>query len=565
MSSQRRDASAAWRLRLVGGLLGLVVFAIGFRLVWLHVVTTETLKGIGDEITIRYETQRAHRGLITDRLGQPLAVSTPVAAVAVRQKRLTDSAWSEQLGLILGMDPERLRARVAESQLPYIYLSRYVTPERADQIDALNLDGIEIVRQFRRFYPAGEVAAHLVGFTNIEDRGQEGLELVFDHWLSGSDGMRHVLKNRRANVVRYVSAGKEVEQGRELRLSIDLRLQYLTYRALKEAVARSRATAGSAVLIDAWTGELLAVAAQPAFNPNDMTSRKPDRVRNRPVSDLMEPGSPIKPFTVATALDVGVVTPDTMVSTSPGRMTIQRKVIRDVRDYGTIDVSTVVKKSSNIGSAKLALMLEPSELRDRLAMLGFGQSSGLGLSGEADGFLPSFSTWRDLDRAVLSYGYGLMVTPLQLAQAYTVFANDGVLRPVTMLVNGQAPKPVRVFKPETIRQMLPMLQAVTEQGGTAVNARIPLYHVGGKTGTTMKLGEDGGYASKRYISSFVGIAPMDRPRFVMAVVIDDPQAQQYYGGQVAAPVFADVMDDVMRLYDVPPDNPADALLAGGRP
>jgi cell division protein FtsI (penicillin-binding protein 3) len=279
----------------------------------------------------------------------------------------------------------------------------------------------------------------------------------------------------------------------------------------------------------------------------------------------MEPGSPIKPFTVATALDVGVVTPDTMVSTSPGRITIQRKVIRDVRDYGTIDVSTVVKKSSNIGSAKLALMLEPSELRDRLAMLGFGQSSGLGLSGEADGFLPSFSTWRDLDRAVLSYGYGLMVTPLQLAQAYTVFANDGVLRPVTMLVNGQTPKPVRVFKPETIRQMLPMLQAVTEHGGTAVNARIPLYHVGGKTGTTMKLGDDGGYASKRYISSFVGIAPMDRPRFVMAVVIDDPQAQQYYGGQVAAPVFADVMDDVMRLYDVPPDNPADALLAGGRP
>lgn len=565
MTVKTRDAAAAWRLRLVGGLLAAVVFAIGFRLVWLHVVTTETLKGIGDEITIRYEPHRAHRGLITDRTGQPLAVSTPVAAIAVRQKKLTDPTWADQLGLILGMDSERLQARVAESHLPFIYISRYVTPERADRIERLELSGVEVVRQFRRFYPAGEVVAHLVGFTNIEDRGQEGLELVFNDWLSGADGMRHVLKNRRANVVRYVSAGKEVEQGRELRLSIDLRLQYLTYRALKEAVARARATAGSAVLIDAWTGELLAMAAQPAFNPNDMSARTPDRVRNRPVSDLLEPGSPIKPFTVATAIDVGLVTPETLVATSPGRMTIQRKVIRDVRDYGTIDVATVVKKSSNIGSAKLALMLEPSELRDRLAMVGLGRSSGIGMSGEADGFLPSFSTWRDLDRAVLSYGYGLMVTPLQLAQAYTVFANDGVLRPVSLLVNGEAPKPVRVFKSETVKAMLPMLQAVTEQGGTATNARIPLYHVGGKTGTTMKLDEGGGYASKRYIASFVGIAPIDRPRFVMAVVIDDPQSQQYYGGQVAAPVFADVMDDVMRLYDIPPDNPEDALLAGGRP
>jgi cell division protein FtsI (penicillin-binding protein 3) len=458
-------------------------------------------------------------------------------------------------------DADKLRDRVARSPSPFLYLSRYVTPERANQIEALELEGVEVVRQFRRFYPAGEVAAHLVGFTNIEDKGQEGLELSYNDWLSGHDGLRHVLRNRRANVVRYVSAGQEVEQGRDLRLSIDLRLQYLTYRALKEAVARARAAGGSAVLVDAWTGEVLALAAQPAFNPNDMATRTPERVRNRPVTDLMEPGSPIKPFTVATALDLGLVEPDTLIETSPGRMRVQGHVISDVSNYGEIDVNTVIAKSSNVGTTKIAMMMEPSALRDRLALLGLGQPTATGFPGEEEGFLPSYATWRDLDRAALSYGYNLNITTIQLAQAYSVFANGGVLQPLTLLAEGVTPRPVRIFKKDTVQKVLPMLQAVTEEGGTARRAQIPMYHVGGKTGTTMKYA-DGSYASRQYISSFVGLAPIANPRFVMAISVDDPRSQQYYGGQVAAPVFADVMDDVMRIYDIPPDKLDQSMLAG---
>jgi cell division protein FtsI (penicillin-binding protein 3) len=560
MSGPKRQASNRWRLRFVGTVLSLLVLTVCGRLVWLHVFETQHLKDLGDEITIRYQKIPAYRGMITDRFAQPLAISTPVAAIAVRPKKLIDSSWPEKLAPLMDADASKLRDRVAKTSSPFLYLSRYITPERASQIEALKLDGVEVVRQFRRFYPAGEVASHLVGFTDIEDKGQEGLELSYNDWLSGTDGLRHVLRNSRANVVRYVSAGQEVEQGRDLRLSVDLRLQYLTYRALKEAVARASAAGGSAVLVDAWSGEVLALAAQPAFNPNDMATRTPERVRNRPVVDLMEPGSPIKPFTIATALDLGLVDADTIIDTSPGRMRVQNHVISDVKNLGEIDVSTVIAKSSNIGTTKIAMMMEPSALRDRLALLGLGQPTATGFPGEEEGFLPSYATWRDLDRAALSYGYNLNITTIQLAQAYSVFANQGVLQPLTVLAEGVTPKPVRIFKKETVKDVLPMLQAVTEQGGTAKRAQIPMYHVGGKTGTTMKY-SDGSYASRQYVSSFVGLAPITNPRFVMAISIDDPRSQHYYGGQVAAPVFADVMDDVMRIYDIAPDKFDEAILA----
>ena len=560
MSGPKRQASNRWRRRFVGTVLSLRVLTVCGRLVWLHVFETQHLKDLGDEITIRYQKIPAYRGMITDRFAQPLAISTPVAAIAVRPKKLIDSSWPEKLAPLMDADASKLRDRVAKTSSPFLYLSRYITPERASQIEALKLDGVEVVRQFRRFYPAGEVASHLVGFTDIEDKGQEGLELSYNDWLSGTDGLRHVLRNSRANVVRYVSAGQEVEQGRDLRLSVDLRLQYLTYRALKEAVARASAAGGSAVLVDAWSGEVLALAAQPAFNPNDMATRTPERVRNRPVVDLMEPGSPIKPFTIATALDLGLVDADTIIDTSPGRMRVQNHVISDVKNLGEIDVSTVIAKSSNIGTTKIAMMMEPSALRDRLALLGLGQPTATGFPGEEEGFLPSYATWRDLDRAALSYGYNLNITTIQLAQAYSVFANQGVLQPLTVLAEGVTPKPVRIFKKETVKDVLPMLQAVTEQGGTAKRAQIPMYHVGGKTGTTMKY-SDGSYASRQYVSSFVGLAPITNPRFVMAISIDDPRSQHYYGGQVAAPVFADVMDDVMRIYDIAPDKFDEAILA----
>ena len=560
MSANERLASSRWRLWLVGLALGLLASIVCGRLIWLHVLETRNLKDMSDEITIRYQKIPAYRGMITDRFAQPLAISTPVAAIAARPDKLTDSSWPETLAPLMDIYADRLRDRVANSVSPFLYLSRYVTPERANQIEALKLDGIEVLRQFRRFYPAGEVTAHLVGFTNIEDSGQEGLELSFDNWLSGKDGLRHVLRNRRANVVRYVSAGQEVKQGRDLRLSIDLRLQYITYRALKEAVTRARAAGGSAVLVDALTGEVIALAAQPAFNPNDISTRQPEKVRNRAVTDLMEPGSPIKPFTVATAIDLGLIDPETLIDTSPGRMNVSGHVISDMRNHGEIDVSDVIAKSSNIGAAKIAMTLEPSALRDRLALLGLGQPTAIGFPGEEDGRLPSYATWRDMDRAALSYGYNLNITTIQLAQAYSVFANEGVLQPLTLLSEGVTSKPVRVFKRETVRKVLPMLRAATEEGGTARRAQIPLYHVGGKTGTTMKYA-DGSYASRQYISSFVGLAPIVNPRFVMAISIDDPRSQQYFGGQVAAPVFADVMDDVMRIYDMKPDKLDQSALA----
>ena len=559
MIAPKRQASSGWRLWFVGSVLGLLVAIVCGRLVWLHVVETQHLKDIGDEITIRYQNIPAYRGMITDRFAQPLAVSTPVATVALRPSLLSDTGWAEKLAPFMNSTPSTLRGRATTSQLPFLYLSRYVTPERANQIEALKLDGIEVDRQFRRFYPAGEVVSHLVGFTDILDKGQEGLELSYNDWLSGQDGRRHVLRNRRENVVRYVSAGQEVQQGRDLRLSIDLRIQYLTYRALKEAVVRASAKGGSAVLIDAWKGEVLAMAAQPAFNPNVMGARTPERVRNRTVIDLMEPGSPIKPFTIATAIDLDLVQPDTLIDTKPGRMRIQGHVISDIVNHGEIDVSTIIAKSSNVGTTMIAMMMEPSLLRDRLAMLGLGQSTATGFPGEADGFLPSYAIWKDLDRAALSYGYNLNITTIQLAQAYSVFANGGELQGLTLLAEGATPERVRVFKKETIRKLLPMLQAVTDEGGTARRAQIPLYHVGGKTGTTMKY-VDGSYASRRYISSFVGLAPIGNPRFVMAITVDDPRSQQYYGGQIAAPVFADVMDDVMRIYDIAPDKIDQSML-----
>lgn len=550
--SKVRQAAKSWRLWLICCIFSAVLAGVVSRLVWLHVIETRSLQDIGDEITIRIQPIPSYRGMITDRSGRPLAISTPVAAVGIRPDRLLDDKWSNALAPLLKTDAEVLRERVDKTRLPFIYLSRYVTPETANLIESLSLDGLEVSRQFRRFYPSGEVTSHIVGFTDIEDRGQEGLELIFDTWLSGRDGRRHILKNRRANVFRYVSAGKEVDQGKDLKLSIDLRLQYLTYRALKEAVTQARAVGGSAVLIDAWSGEILACAGQPSFNPNDMTSRTPERIRNRPITDLMEPGSPIKPFTVATALDLGVVEPTTEIDTSPGKLMIQDHVISDLKNYGIISVSEVISKSSNVGTSKIALMLEPHILRDRLAILGLGSQTPLGLPGEAEGYLPPASIFKQMDQAALSYGYTLSVTTMQLAQAYSVFANKGYVQPLTILADGMTSAPRKVFKKETIRQILPILQSVTENGGTAKTAQIPMYHVGGKTGTTMKYSA-GSYASQKYVSTFVGLAPISNPRFVMAITIDDPQSQQYFGGQIAAPVFADVMDDVMRIYDIPPD------------
>lgn len=563
MSRVIRHATASWRLLFVSGVLCLAATVIGARLVWLHIIDTDKLKDRGDEITIRRQPILPYRGMITDRMGEPLAVSTPVARVGVRASAL-ESKWAERLAPLLNTEPDRLLERVSESKSSFLYLSRYVIPEDAATIKAAEIPGVVVEPQFRRFYPATEVASHLVGFTNIDDQGQEGLERAYDQVLAGTGGYRHVLRNRRANVVRLVTAGQEVEHGQDLRLSVDLRAQYLVYRALKEAVVQSGASTGSAVLIDAWTGEVLALAAQPSFNPNQIGSRVAEAVRNRAVMDVFEPGSSVKPFTIATALDLGVITPEHRVDTSPGRVRVQGHVVSDASNYGEIDLTQLMLKSSNVGTLKIEQLLNPTDLRERLAQLGLGQTTGTGFPNEAAGRLPAAVLIGAMDRAALSFGYGLQVTTLQLAQAFTVFANQGVLQPVTLLSDGHTLPAVQVFSKETVTQILPMLEAVTRDGGTAqsVQARVPLYRVGGKTGTTEKA-SPGGYGSLRYVASFVGLAPMSKPRFVMAVMIDDPQSQRYGGGAIAAPVFAEVIDDVLRLYGVAPDMPSPLIAGAG--
>ena len=553
MRQPLRYASKSWRFNLVILFFIIFIILIISKLFWLMILDTQGMNW-GDQTSIRKEITKAHRGRILDRHGNPLAISTLVTALGLRRNILEkNNDWAYLLGKAAEIPADRLLNRVKKTETNFIYASRYLTPEKAAAVRALNIPGVELKEQFRRFYPAGEVVSHLVGFTDVEDEGQEGLEVSYQVHLSGVDGSRTVLTNNLKQGIRYVSDGNEVRHGRDLNLSIDLQVQYLAYRALKEAVLDSGAKAGSVVLLDGITGEVLALASQPSFNPNDTEERLPPLVRNRPVSDLMEPGSPIKPFTIAAAMDFGSVDMSTLIQTSPGRFKIDCKVIKDIKNYGELDLDGIIKKSSNIGAAKIALTIDPHRFLEKLNLLGLGKSTGSGLISEAEGHLPGLVKWSECDRAALSFGYSLNITPLQLAQAYSVFVNEGLMQPITLFLGGEERPKVSVFSKETAIAVKSMLHSVTKTGGTGQKARVPDFHVGGKTGTTMKSIE-GSYASRSYWSSFVGIAPVENPRFVMVVVIDDPQVDVYYGGAVAAPVFSKVMDRVLQIYGISPDN-----------
>ncbi len=515
------------------------------------------LRQEGDRRHLRVQEIPAHRGIITDRRGDPLAVSAPVESVAANPRRLqAGPAVLAELARALEIPPAELAAQLADqADRSFIYLRRRVAPAVAERVRQLirqhKLEGLDLLREYRRFYPSGEVFAHVLGFTDIDDIGQEGLELSYENHLRGEPGRKRVIKDGAANVidVDHLAAPRS---GKDLVLSLDRRLQHLAYRELKEAVIRHRAVSGSLALLDVQTGEVLALVNQPAFNPNGDREDLGARLRNRAVIDRFEPGSAMKPFTVALALERGLITPDTLLDTAPGWMMVGRHTVRDHRNYGLIDVRAVLRKSSNVGISQIALEIPPQELWSFLAALGLDEAPGTAFPNETAGYLPHYLDWAKISHATLSFGYGLAVSPMQLARAYSALANDGMIYPVSLLKQSEPVGGRRVLSPETAIQVRRMLEDVVSAEGTASLAAVPGYRVAGKTGTVKK-SVPGGYAEDRHMAVFAGLAPASAPRFAMVVMVDEPRGDQYYGGEVAAPVFAKVMQGALRFWNIAPD------------
>jgi len=536
------------------------LFALGFvllvgRAVDLQVFKQDFLRGEGDARHLRTMAIPAHRGMILDRNGEPLAVSTPVDSVwANPQETLQAPERLTELARVLEMDRGDLQRRLAErAGREFVYLRRHVNPDVAARVAQLGVPGVALQREFRRYYPMGEVAAHVLGFTNIDDRGQEGLELALNSRLMGEPGAKRVLRDRLGRVISDVESIRPARPGNDITLTMDQRIQYLAYRELKAAVQAQGARSGSALVMDVHTGDILAMVNQPSHNPNNRGSLRRDASRNRAVTDVFEPGSTIKPFTVVAALESGSVASGVTVDTAPGLYRVGSHTIRDIRNYGRIDLTTLLAKSSNIGASKLAMGMESEDLWRSLHQAGMGRGTGSGFPGEASGLLRDFFYWRDVDRATLAFGYGVSITPLQLARAYGALANDGLMLSPRFVQGQQVQDPVQVINPGVSRQVRAMLEVAVSQDGTGHRARVEGYRVAGKTGTVRKSGA-GGYTEDRYLSVFAGFAPVSKPRLVMVVMIDEPAGEDYYGGQVAAPVFSRVMQGALRLLDVAPDD-----------
>ena len=548
-----------WRVRLVMGALVLSGVGLLGRALYLQTHQGDFLRGEGTARYVGAVTTHAPRGVIRDRHGTALAMSTAIESVWAdpREAVRARDRWPE-LAAVLGLDASVLDRKLG-SRRHFVYLRRHVDPELAARALALDLPGVYSKREFRRYYPEGEVAAHVVGFTNIDGDGQEGVELAYEEDLRGSPGEKQVIRDRLGRGVEDVRNVQSPRSGRDLYLTIDLRLQSLAYGALKEAVARHQAAAGSLVVVDARTGEVHAMVNQPSYNPNDPEKRSGPATRNRAVTDVFEPGSTVKPFAVMAALESGVARPESVVDTSPGYLKLGRNVVRDRRDLGPLDVTTVIKLSSNVGVSRLVLDTPPERFWETYRGAGFGAVSQSGAVGESPGVLKRSPRFGKFERATLSYGYGLAVTAIQLARAYTIFANDGERLDLRLVRDGPgadapAPSAQRVMSAETAREVLAMLETVVEaKDGTGRRARVRGYRVAGKTGTSRKA-IAGGYAERRYLALFAGLAPVSDPRFVVAVVIDDPRGKKYYGGEVAAPVFRTVIADALRLNAVPPDS-----------
>jgi len=525
------------------------------RVVDLQVLNKEFLQNHGDARALRVVKLPAHRGMITDRNDESLAISTPVNSIwAVPRKVMSADTKLDQLAKYLHMDEKELSSMLKDRiGRQFVYLKRHVAPALAEQVMLLDIPGISLQREYRRYYPAGEVTSHVLGFTNIDDSGQEGMELAFDNWLKGSPGKKRVLKDRLGRIIENIESITTPDPGNQLVLAIDRRVQYLAYRELKSAVNHHKARAGTLVMLDVKTGEIIAMVGQPSYNPNNRTGLKSGHYRNRALTDVFEPGSTLKPFTIATALESGLYNLKSTINTHPGFFKVGDHTIRDHRDYGVIDLATVIKKSSNIGASKIALSLEPLEFWSTLTKVGFGQTTGSGFPGEASGFLNPYNNWSEVEQATMSFGYGISTTALQLAQAYMPFATDGMILPVSFLKVSEPVTASRVFSAGVARQVRTMLETVVQKGGTGYRASIEGYRVAGKTGTVHKT-VVGGYSEDRYLSLFAGMAPASNPRLIAVVIIDEPKGDQYYGGLVAAPVFSKVMAGALRLLDIPPDN-----------
>ncbi|NUT76442.1 penicillin-binding protein 2 [Pseudomonas sp. C1C7] len=548
-----------WRFRLVLGLLGIMVAAICWRIIDLQVVDRDFLKGQGDARSVRHIPIPAHRGLITDRNGEPLAVSTPVTTLWANAKemQLAKEKWPA-LAAALGQDPKALAERLeAQANKEFIYLVRGLTPEQGQAVLDLKVPGVYGIEEFRRFYPAGEVTAHMVGFTDIDDHGREGVELAYDEWLAGVPGKRQVIKDRRGRLIKDVQVTKNAKAGKPLALSIDLRLQYLANRELRNAIIENGAKAGSLVIMDVKTGEILAMVNQPTYNPNNRRNLQPAMMRNRAMIDVFEPGSTMKAISMSAAIETGRWKPSDSVEVYPGTLQIGKYTIKDVSktEGPVLDMTGILINSSNVGMSKVAFDIGGETIFRLAQKLGLGQDTGLGFPGERVGNLPNYREWRKAETATLSYGYGISVTAIQLVHAFSALANNGRLAPLTLIKTDKAPQTTQVL-PETVaKTMQGMLQQVIEAPRGVFRAQVPAYHVGGKSGTARKTSVGTkGYAENSYRSLFAGFGPMNDPRYAIVVVIDEPTKAGYFGGLVSAPVFSRVMSGTLRLMNVTPDN-----------
>ncbi len=525
------------------------------RVAELQLVDHDFLRLQGEARHLRTVALSAHRGMMTDRAGEPLAVSTPVESVWANPAELLSAHDDiERVARVLKLDPDRLTSLLTRRQgREFVYLRRHIPPALAEQVMAIEAPGVALQREYRRYYPAGEVAAHLIGFTDIDDKGQEGLELAYGDWLRGEPGAKRVIKDGRNRIIENVESIRAPRPGHDLKLSIDRRIQYLAYRELKAAVELHKAKAGSVVVLDNQTGEVLAMVNQPSYNPNNRERLRPGLSRNRAVTDVFEPGSTLKPFVIAAALQSGRYRPDTPINTAPGWFQVGVHTVQDVHNYGLLDVAGVIRKSSNVGAAKIALDTEPAAIWKVLEDAGFGHATRSGFPGEADGYLPDYRRWHDIERATLAFGYGLNVTALQLAEGYSIFANDGYRVPVLLVPDNRPVERQQVVPAKIAREVRTMMEAVTRPGGTAPQAHVNGYRVAGKTGTVHK-SIAGGYAEDRYMALFAGLAPASRPRLVCVVIINEPEADDYYGGKVAGPVFSHIMAGALRLLNIAPDD-----------
>ncbi|MFC5300164.1 peptidoglycan D,D-transpeptidase FtsI family protein [Azospira restricta] len=545
-------ALPAWRSRLVGlCLLGAFGVLLG-RAFYLQIINNDFLQEKGESRYRRDIEISASRGKVTDRNGDVLAISTPMKSIwAIPADARLDGEQLRQLAKALDADPKELARKLAGDK-GFVYLQRQVAPEVADRIAALKLPGIYQNKEYRRYYPTGDMSAHLVGFTGVDDKGLEGVELAFEKSLVGHPGSRSVIRDRRGQIVEDVGSIRPPQDGREIRLALDSKIQYLAYSQLKQAIADNKAKAGGAVVIDAKSGEILALANWPTYNPNNREHLSGAQLRNRAVTDTFEPGSTLKPFTAALALESNKFRFDSVINCAPGRLTIGNATISDAHPHGALTVAQVIQKSSNVGAAKLAAAFSPQEMWEMFDAVGFGQTPRLGFPGEVPGRLRAWKTWRPIEQATMSYGHGISVSLMQLARAYTVFARDGELLPLSLTRIDDGPVTgVPVFSPQTARELRAMLEMAAGPGGTAPKAQVPGYRVAGKTGTAHKL--EGGLYANKYVSSFVGFAPVSDPRLIVAVMIDEPSGGRHYGGDVAAPVFSAITGGALRTLGVPPD------------